>query len=195
MFLILWTPHDGATRFRPFFLLTFPPRCLYKKYLWRHLCCFICQRSTQRPRGVTDGIKAWNINIWRCSGLNLLFYSAFPVFLCGLIKSGFIYGGSFVWIRTSSLFLSLSSLENHMSVCFTFQGELTDGGPGLTQGDKLRALKSRRPPRPATTTVLRYWNQNQNREIETEPQDELLKLKLKLKLKLLNRFIMDEQNK
>ncbi|XP_041791530.1 dual specificity protein phosphatase CDC14AB isoform X2 [Chelmon rostratus] len=31
----------------------------------------------------------------------------------------------------------------------------TDGGPGLTQGDKLRALKSRRPPRPATTGALR----------------------------------------
>ncbi|KAM4548332.1 dual specificity protein phosphatase CDC14AB isoform 1-T1 [Odontesthes bonariensis] len=35
------------------------------------------------------------------------------------------------------------------------EAELTDGGPALTQGDKLRALKSRRPPRPATTTVLR----------------------------------------
>uniref|UniRef100_A0A3B4Y4M4 protein-tyrosine-phosphatase n=1 Tax=Seriola lalandi dorsalis TaxID=1841481 RepID=A0A3B4Y4M4_SERLL len=29
-------------------------------------------------------------------------------------------------------------------------------GLGLTQGDKLRALKSRRPPRPATTGALRY---------------------------------------
>ncbi|XP_060933954.1 dual specificity protein phosphatase CDC14AB [Limanda limanda] len=35
------------------------------------------------------------------------------------------------------------------------KGELTDGGLGLTQGDKLRALKSRRPPRPATTGPLR----------------------------------------
>ncbi|XP_047192776.1 dual specificity protein phosphatase CDC14AB isoform X2 [Scophthalmus maximus] len=33
--------------------------------------------------------------------------------------------------------------------------ELTDGGLSLTQGDKLRALKSRRPPRPATTGALR----------------------------------------
>uniref|UniRef100_A0A8D3CKQ3 Cell division cycle 14Ab n=1 Tax=Scophthalmus maximus TaxID=52904 RepID=A0A8D3CKQ3_SCOMX len=30
-----------------------------------------------------------------------------------------------------------------------------DGGLSLTQGDKLRALKSRRPPRPATTGALR----------------------------------------
>ncbi|XP_069375650.1 dual specificity protein phosphatase CDC14AB isoform X2 [Paralichthys olivaceus] len=35
------------------------------------------------------------------------------------------------------------------------KGELTDGGLALTQGDKLRALKSRRPPRPATTGPLR----------------------------------------
>ncbi|XP_051231563.1 dual specificity protein phosphatase CDC14AB isoform X2 [Dicentrarchus labrax] len=35
------------------------------------------------------------------------------------------------------------------------QSESVDGGPGLTQGDKLRALKSRRPPRPATTGALR----------------------------------------
>ncbi|XP_023279940.1 dual specificity protein phosphatase CDC14A isoform X1 [Seriola lalandi dorsalis] len=33
--------------------------------------------------------------------------------------------------------------------------EVTDSGLGLTQGDKLRALKSRRPPRPATTGALR----------------------------------------
>ncbi|CAJ1059532.1 dual specificity protein phosphatase CDC14AB isoform X1 [Xyrichtys novacula] len=35
------------------------------------------------------------------------------------------------------------------------EGEIVDGGPALTQGDKLRALKSRRPPRPATTGALR----------------------------------------
>ncbi|XP_022071325.1 dual specificity protein phosphatase CDC14AB isoform X1 [Acanthochromis polyacanthus] len=35
------------------------------------------------------------------------------------------------------------------------ESELTDSGPVLTQGDKLRALKSRRPPRPATTGALR----------------------------------------
>lgn len=40
--------------------------------------------------------------------------------------------------------------------CFMFQGDQTDGGLGLTQGDKLRALKSRRFPRPATTSALRY---------------------------------------
>ncbi|XP_047442893.1 dual specificity protein phosphatase CDC14AB isoform X2 [Mugil cephalus] len=32
------------------------------------------------------------------------------------------------------------------------ESELKDVGPGLTQGDKLRALKSRRPPRPAAAT-------------------------------------------
>ncbi|KAM9357516.1 dual specificity protein phosphatase CDC14AB [Symphorus nematophorus] len=35
------------------------------------------------------------------------------------------------------------------------ESETVDSGPGLTQGDKLRALKSRRPPRPATTGALR----------------------------------------
>ncbi|XP_071755610.1 dual specificity protein phosphatase CDC14AB isoform X2 [Centroberyx gerrardi] len=33
--------------------------------------------------------------------------------------------------------------------------ELGESGPGLTQGDKLRALKGRRAPRPATTGALR----------------------------------------
>lgn len=45
--------------------------------------------------------------------------------------------------------------------CRLSQTELTDAGPGLTQGDKLRALKSRRPPRPTTAGALRYQNQNQ----------------------------------
>ncbi|GLD68664.1 dual specificity protein phosphatase CDC14A isoform X1, partial [Lates japonicus] len=35
------------------------------------------------------------------------------------------------------------------------EGEGSDSSLGLTQGDKLRALKSRRPPRPATTGTLR----------------------------------------
>lgn len=35
------------------------------------------------------------------------------------------------------------------------ENETVDSGLGLTQGDKLRALKSRRPPRPATTGALR----------------------------------------
>uniref|UniRef100_A0A3Q1GBC8 Cell division cycle 14Ab n=1 Tax=Acanthochromis polyacanthus TaxID=80966 RepID=A0A3Q1GBC8_9TELE len=42
----------------------------------------------------------------------------------------------------------LTLKPNHNS-----NSELTDSGPVLTQGDKLRALKSRRPPRPATTGV------------------------------------------
>ncbi|CAG5862680.1 unnamed protein product [Menidia menidia] len=50
--------------------------------------------------------------------------------------------------HSSSIVRSLSSDQLQ-------EGELIDSGPGLTQGDKLRALKSRRSPRPATATVLR----------------------------------------
>lgn len=50
------------------------------------------------------------------------------------------------WALWSLYFLLLHHLQT----------ELIDGGPGLTQGDKLRALKSRRPPRPT-----RYQYQNQ----------------------------------
>ncbi|TNN24974.1 Dual specificity protein phosphatase CDC14A [Liparis tanakae] len=39
--------------------------------------------------------------------------------------------------------------------CLLHQGEAVDSGPVLTQGDKLRALKSRRLPRAATTGALR----------------------------------------
>uniref|UniRef100_A0A8C9ZPT6 Cell division cycle 14Ab n=1 Tax=Sander lucioperca TaxID=283035 RepID=A0A8C9ZPT6_SANLU len=46
--------------------------------------------------------------------------------------------------------LSLNSAHNSLH-----ESEIGDSGPGLTQGDKLRALKSRRPPRPATTGALR----------------------------------------
>ncbi|XP_059197548.1 dual specificity protein phosphatase CDC14AB [Centropristis striata] len=48
--------------------------------------------------------------------------------------------------------LSLNSAHNSNSL---HEIETLDSGPGLTQGDKLRALKSRRPPRPATTGALR----------------------------------------
>lgn len=59
-------------------------------------------------------------------------------------------------------FLGTSSSSSSRCLCFLFQTELTETGPGLTQGDKLRALKSRRPPRPATTGALRYHSQRQN---------------------------------
>uniref|UniRef100_A0AAQ5ZAV5 Cell division cycle 14A n=1 Tax=Amphiprion ocellaris TaxID=80972 RepID=A0AAQ5ZAV5_AMPOC len=56
----------------------------------------------------------------------------------------------------------LTLKPNHNSnVCkspssdYLHESELTDSGPVLTQGDKLRALKSRRTPRPATTGALR----------------------------------------
>uniref|UniRef100_H2TD45 Cell division cycle 14Ab n=1 Tax=Takifugu rubripes TaxID=31033 RepID=H2TD45_TAKRU len=40
-------------------------------------------------------------------------------------------------------------------VC-VLQNQVVDSGSGLTQGDKLRALKSRRPPRYSTTGAVRY---------------------------------------
>uniref|UniRef100_A0A7N9B212 Cell division cycle 14Ab n=1 Tax=Mastacembelus armatus TaxID=205130 RepID=A0A7N9B212_9TELE len=58
---------------------------------------------------------------------------------CYLMKHyRFTAGEAIAWIR----------------ICRPGSGEVTDG-LGLTQGDKLRALKSRRPPRPATTGPLR----------------------------------------
>ncbi|XP_026201585.1 dual specificity protein phosphatase CDC14AB isoform X2 [Anabas testudineus] len=38
--------------------------------------------------------------------------------------------------------------------------ELIDGGPGLTQGDKLRALKSRRPPRPTRVEEMKMHSRS-----------------------------------
>ncbi|KAM7387855.1 hypothetical protein PAMP_024067 [Pampus punctatissimus] len=46
--------------------------------------------------------------------------------------------------------INRSQNSNHLQ-----ESEAADSGLGLTQGDKLRALKSRRPPRPATTGALR----------------------------------------
>ncbi|XP_074490480.1 dual specificity protein phosphatase CDC14AB isoform X2 [Sebastes fasciatus] len=48
--------------------------------------------------------------------------------------------------------LTLTSSPHSSSL---HESETVDGGLSLTQGDKLRALKSRRPPRPATTGALR----------------------------------------
>ncbi|XP_034386770.1 dual specificity protein phosphatase CDC14AB isoform X2 [Cyclopterus lumpus] len=48
--------------------------------------------------------------------------------------------------------LTLNSAHNSNSL---HESEAVDSGPVLTQGDKLRALKSRRLPRPATTGALR----------------------------------------
>lgn len=39
---------------------------------------------------------------------------------------------------------------------FVLQNQVVDSGSGLTQGDKLRALKSRRPPRYSMTGAARY---------------------------------------
>ncbi|KAM3620218.1 uncharacterized protein V6R79_019836 [Siganus canaliculatus] len=47
--------------------------------------------------------------------------------------------------------------------------ESVDVGPGLTQGDKLRALKSRRPPRPATTGALRVEDMKMHSRTTSQP--------------------------
>ncbi|XP_070817554.1 dual specificity protein phosphatase CDC14AB isoform X3 [Chaetodon trifascialis] len=44
-----------------------------------------------------------------------------------------------------------------------------DSGPGLTQGDKLRALKGRRPPRPATTGALRLEEMKMHSRSASQP--------------------------
>lgn len=49
------------------------------------------------------------------------------------------------------------------------ENELVDGGAGLTQGDKLRALKSRRPPRAATTGALRVEEIKMHSRTSTQP--------------------------
>ncbi|XP_070764421.1 dual specificity protein phosphatase CDC14AB isoform X1 [Enoplosus armatus] len=49
------------------------------------------------------------------------------------------------------------------------ESESVDSGPGLTQGDKLRALKSRRPPRPATTGALRVEEMKMHSRSSSQP--------------------------
>lgn len=53
----------------------------------------------------------------------------------------------------------LSPVQEHThraSCVCVLQNQVVDSGSGLTQGDKLRALKSRRPPRYSTTGAVRY---------------------------------------
>uniref|UniRef100_A0A8C5D3Z9 Protein-tyrosine-phosphatase n=1 Tax=Gouania willdenowi TaxID=441366 RepID=A0A8C5D3Z9_GOUWI len=49
------------------------------------------------------------------------------------------------------------------------EGELTDGVSAPTQGDKLRALKSRRAPRPATTGTLRMEEMKLHSRSSSQP--------------------------
>ncbi|XP_034565001.1 dual specificity protein phosphatase CDC14AB isoform X2 [Notolabrus celidotus] len=49
------------------------------------------------------------------------------------------------------------------------ESEMVEGGPALTQGDKLRALKSRRPPRPATTGALRVEEMKMHSRSASQP--------------------------
>ncbi|XP_026179491.1 dual specificity protein phosphatase CDC14AB isoform X3 [Mastacembelus armatus] len=63
--------------------------------------------------------------------------------------------------HNSNMCRSPSSDQSH-------EGEVTDG-LGLTQGDKLRALKSRRPPRPATTGPLRVGEMKMHSRSSSQP--------------------------
>lgn len=49
------------------------------------------------------------------------------------------------------------------------ENEMLDGIPGLTQGDKLRALKGRRPPRPATTGAMRVEEMKMHSRSASQP--------------------------
>ncbi|KAM3876413.1 dual specificity protein phosphatase CDC14AB [Diretmus argenteus] len=49
------------------------------------------------------------------------------------------------------------------------ESEFVDNGPGVTQGDKLRALKGRRPPRPATTGALRVEEMKMHSRSTSQP--------------------------
>ncbi|KAM6939103.1 dual specificity protein phosphatase CDC14AB [Lycodopsis pacificus] len=58
-------------------------------------------------------------------------------------------------VMSSHLITSMDDLTLNTAHNSVHESETVDSGPVLTQGDKLRALKSRRPPRPATTGALR----------------------------------------
>uniref|UniRef100_A0A8C2Z1P0 protein-tyrosine-phosphatase n=1 Tax=Cyclopterus lumpus TaxID=8103 RepID=A0A8C2Z1P0_CYCLU len=60
--------------------------------------------------------------------------------------------------------LTLNSAHNSNSL---HESEAVDSGPVLTQGDKLRALKSRRLPRPATTGALRYQTRTRTSSVSS----------------------------
>ncbi|XP_068581580.1 dual specificity protein phosphatase CDC14AB [Cebidichthys violaceus] len=58
-------------------------------------------------------------------------------------------------VMSSHLITSMDDLTLNSTHNSLHESEAVDSGPALTQGDKLRALKSRRHPRPATTGALR----------------------------------------
>ncbi|XP_065812446.1 dual specificity protein phosphatase CDC14AB isoform X1 [Labrus bergylta] len=62
-----------------------------------------------------------------------------------------------------------SSYNSAMSSDRLTESETGDSGLGLTQGDKLRALKSRRPPRPATTGALRVEEMKMHSRSASQP--------------------------
>ncbi|XP_070687891.1 dual specificity protein phosphatase CDC14AB isoform X2 [Pempheris klunzingeri] len=69
--------------------------------------------------------------------------------------------------------LTLNSAHNSnissQSADHLTEAEAVDGGSALTQGDKLRALKSRRPPRPATTGALRVEEMKMHSRSASQP--------------------------
>uniref|UniRef100_UPI0037E7B23A dual specificity protein phosphatase CDC14AB isoform X1 n=2 Tax=Semicossyphus pulcher TaxID=241346 RepID=UPI0037E7B23A len=62
-----------------------------------------------------------------------------------------------------------SAHNNIMSADRLTESEVLDSGLSLTQGDKLRALKSRRPPRPATTGALRVEEMKMHSRSASQP--------------------------
>uniref|UniRef100_UPI003AAAD893 dual specificity protein phosphatase CDC14AB isoform X3 n=1 Tax=Centroberyx gerrardi TaxID=166262 RepID=UPI003AAAD893 len=54
--------------------------------------------------------------------------------------------------------------------------ELGESGPGLTQGDKLRALKGRRAPRPATTGALRVEEVKMHSRSASQPLSSVMQM-------------------
>ncbi|KAM9849187.1 dual specificity protein phosphatase CDC14AB isoform 2-T2 [Aulostomus maculatus] len=62
-----------------------------------------------------------------------------------------------------------SSVHRSPSSDHLQESKAADYGLGLTQGDKLRALKSRRPPRPATTGTLRLEDMKLHSRSASQP--------------------------
>ncbi|XP_042271572.1 dual specificity protein phosphatase CDC14AB isoform X1 [Thunnus albacares] len=62
-----------------------------------------------------------------------------------------------------------SNINRTLSSDHLQESEAADSGLALTQGDKLRALKSRRPPRPATTGALRVEEMKMHSRSASQP--------------------------
>ncbi|XP_075935167.1 dual specificity protein phosphatase CDC14AB isoform X2 [Anarhichas minor] len=72
-------------------------------------------------------------------------------------------------VMSSHLITSMGDLTLNSAHNSLHETETVDSGPVLTQGDKLRALKSRRPPRPATTGALRVEEMKTHSRSASQP--------------------------